>query len=935
MHFITFPVATTNIFPLSNSKQGGQLVTEYNLKSREMVATNPNIKYSVGPSFIHSLDDFKIKLLEDSDVPEYDPNKTYDKGDYCRYNNDTYVCVVAITVPEVFDSEHWVQTSISTSIIQVDPGRAVVNGHFVETLAPMIVDLSLANAELKQAKKPLLYGNLSIGLKAYFSTDVTMAGAMLIENTDNMYVGIQLVIENTSDFKTPDDCPTLAEQDQVTADIKLADFTYVNGVVSASSILPNKNATRYIPSARIHDFDDILDDKYVTSENLIDKLFYTYSGLSGWCDSTDSLMVWDSQPFPMVTTEPSTEAEFKTDDRGNVKLVIPHKQQDGIINDNGDRVYYKDKVLSFPTASYNQETSGVVTKEYTQNIKAIANVLNTYKQFTNGKQIMYLDTLSMDSEGNYSYEFPKDLSNYNVGDYILVREDYTMASSEDSGSAPSTMYFVLPGGVTSIRWGNRTKPTGIRLGNPEVLWEGDGAGTPTEDNPSAEELLEMFNYTTFRGTTSDYFEIVWHNELDTQQISYYYPVASTGPKTWSDAVLITGGIPLATETQVGGFYNASTDTAYSDAGYVYLDDTGHLRLMDYALLRSGTLAYQLGSDFRVPSNQTLEYIQAYLNESVNDRIAFISNAPLTSTPTMINVYITLPVEEGTINIFDIDSRFNTGVYIHFLVEDKTKDYSGISINITNCEKVRIDSSITTVPNGPIINIFRSCLYYDAEIINYVRTCDPNNLRSTVLFPNYVDFTGFDNLRLWYARFTESDPELVVNGMEISQPNVAMTTQEIAFWDEAISEDNHYNYALRSITLSNSGKLIACSMYVSNGSTYQHVTAVNATTHTIIADKFILPQGAALNYPMACIDSPIKITGTFSTAYRASSDVEWVVTDTIFSAKSGVYNVATGMGEGSIAFNSTTYLVPDLYVNTQTIDALGANDYHIFYGGTTV
>ena len=50
----------------------------------------------------------------------------------------------------------------------------------------------------------------------------------------------------------------------------------------------------------------------------------------------------------------------------------------------------------------------------------------------------------MDSEGNYSYEFPKDLSNYNVGDYILVREDYTMATSEDSGSAPSTMYFVLP-----------------------------------------------------------------------------------------------------------------------------------------------------------------------------------------------------------------------------------------------------------------------------------------------------------------------------------------------------------------------------------------------------------------------------------------------------------------------------------------------------------
>ena len=61
MHFITFPVASTNIFPLTNSKHGGQLATEYNLKSREMVATNPAIKYAQGQSFIHSLDDFKIK----------------------------------------------------------------------------------------------------------------------------------------------------------------------------------------------------------------------------------------------------------------------------------------------------------------------------------------------------------------------------------------------------------------------------------------------------------------------------------------------------------------------------------------------------------------------------------------------------------------------------------------------------------------------------------------------------------------------------------------------------------------------------------------------------------------------------------------------------------------------------------------------------------
>lgn len=935
MHFITFPVATTNIFPLSNSKYGGQLGTEYNLKAREMVATNPDVKYAIGPSFIHSMDDFKVKLLEDSDVPEYDPTKTYDKGDYCTYNNDTYVCIVQITTPEdPFDAEHWAKTSISTSILQIDPGRAVVNGHFVESLAPVIVDLNLANAELKQLSQEPLYGNLSIGLKTYFSTDATMAGAMLVENTDNMYVGVQVVITKTSDFITPNDSPE--DQSAVTADIKLADFTYLNGSVSTSSIAPNQNATRYLPSARIFDFDNILDDKYVSSENLVDRMFYTYSGKSGWCDSTGSLMIWDAhpeqnwEPIPENLNLTNTQAEFITDTSGNVHLVIPHKQQDAVITQDGQEMYYTPRVMDFPTANYATGASGIVNEAYTQKIKDIAAVINTYKQFTNGKQIMYLDYLSINSEGEYSYEFPKDLSNFNVGDYIVVRQDYTASVSEDEGDAPSTMYFVLPGGVLAITYNGTTKPSGVRLGNTQALWAGDGAPTPSASSPTAEELLEMFNYTSYQGSVGDYFELVYHNIDDTVQTSYYYQVSSTGLKTWSDAILLTGGIPLATEEQIGGFYNASTDSAYADAGYVYLDETGHLRLRDYALLRSGALAYQLGESFRVPSNQTLEYIQAYLDENVNSRVAFYTEAQLTSTPSMIDVYIPLPAgEDGTLNLYNLDSRFGTGVYIHFLVDDKTADYSDTRINIVNCEKIRIDNSITTLTNGPMINIFRSCLYYDAELINYVRNCDPDNQRGT-LFPNYNDFTGFEDLTLWYARFATSDPDLVVNGMEVSQPEVAMVTEDIAFWDETMSDDNHYSYALRSITLSNNGRIIGCSLYVSNNSTQ----TVNTTQHVIIGGDFYLPQGSALNYPMACIDEPLKVTGTFTTAYLDSTETQWITTETSFTAMTGTYSADSGVSLGSIAFNSSTSLIPTTHTNVTSISGWAPGEFHIFYGGTT-
>lgn len=987
MHFITFPVATTNIFPLSNSTKGGQLVTEYNLKSREMVATNPEVTYAIGPSFVHSLNDFKVKLLEDTEVADYDATKTYLKGDYCRYENDTYICM-ADTTTGPFDAEAWKRTEISTSIVQVDPGRAVVNGHFVETLAPMIIDLKLANAELQRNSKEPLYGNLSIGIKSYFSTETTMSGSMLVENKDNMYVGIQLVVTKAEDFKTPNDCPT--NYNDVVADLKLADFTYYNGAISPSSILQNADATRYIPSDRIYDFDKILSEKYVTSDNLVDRMFYTYSGKSGWCDSTGSLMIWDAHPYedsrigkidPDAAIPTVGEAKFLTDTHGNVQFVVPHKQQDKIILDSsGNREYYKDKYINFPTASYANGTSGVVTKEYTQAIKNIANVINTYKLFTGGKQIMYLDSLSYDSEGNKitvpKYEIPKNLYNYDVGDYMIVRADFTVDISEDEGAAPSTMYLVLPGPISSVFY-MAEQPSGIQIGAESVIWAGDD---PTEEVNALEHLADSYNTETFYGVgnyaayngavyvcitdtagawdascwqkildydassllnyasfvgsiNKDYFAIAYHDTTDSSVTYYYYVVSGMGPKTWSDAIMLTGGVPLATETQIGGFYNVADNV--EDAGYVYLDETGHLKLRDYALLRTGTLAYQLGTDYTVPANSTLDYVQAYLDENVNDRIAFKTNAELTSTPTMINVTIPLPAgEDGILNVYDLDSRFGTGVYLHFTANDPTGDYSNIIINISDCEKVRIDSSVTTMTKGPVINVLRSCLYYDAEVINYIRNCDPNNAHRSVMFPAYTDFTGFDNFTLWYSRFTTSDPDLTVNGMEVAQPNVAMATHDIAFWDDSISSDNHYTYALRSITLSNNGRMIGCSLYVASPSTQTNLDLTSS--HVIIGGDFILPQGSELNYPMACVNSPLQITGSFTTAYLNELTAKWIVTETSFTAKSGVYDLASGLENGSIAFNSKTDEVDATYTHgISNIEGWRPGTYHIFYGGTTV
>ena len=169
-------------------------------------------------------------------------------------------------------------------------------------------------------------------------------------------------------------------------------------------------------------------------------------------------------------------------------------------------------------------------------------------------------------------------------------------------------------------------------------------------------------------------------------------------------------------------------------------------------------------------------------------------------------------------------------------------------------------------------------------------------------------------------------------------NVEKTVDEISFWDNNISGDNHYNYALRSITLSNYGSVIGCSLYVSNGTTVTDApTDINTTKRIIIGGDFNLPQGPALNYPLASIDATLKVTGTFTTAYQPVNDTaHWIVSETSFTATTGIYNGSTGISGGMIAFNSATNLVEATYTHGLTsIMGWQPGSYHIFYGGTTL
>lgn len=883
--FITFPVASTNIFPLSNSKNGGQLATEFNLRSIDTVGTPSAIEYHVGPSYVHSMRDYEVSVLTDN-----------------------------------------VGSIVSSGALQISPGRGVINGHFVETFTPMVIDLLEENNRLSKKKgaKPLR-GKLAIGIRAIYSTEATMAGAMKVENEHNMYEGLQVVILPEEEFLLPIDVPEKERRNQIKAHIKLATFTFYDGAIQ--NVINNPDKCKYIDAERIHNMTAMLDGTYISKALLNPRKLYTFSGrgldpetgLDTWCDSLDSLMIWDERPGEATTQKPQyTQATFLASGDSTV-LVVPHKQVKGMVNAQGQEEYYPPRVMKIPTADYGTNTPGTVDRKYTQNIKNIAKRLSEFHQLVKGKQVHYIDIKTDE------VKLPPINPSWAVGDYVLVGQDFTADVTSDSVRPPATVYAVLPGVVTDIEYvgSNSTIEPPSSLTGAQLIEITGYQGNDTEPDNLGKVNGQLPQFFTdedeILGTkNADYFVLTYYKGDNYQTYTrYYYRVKDSKPRQWSSFILLTGEIPLAQEDVIGGFLNAPVDnSAISDAGYVYRDENGHLRLLDYGLLRSGTLAYQLGEDIELPSGLTLEELQNYLDEFVNERIAFPTDQHRLSskTPNLINIYLNISADEegGDLYIRNIDSRFGAAVYLH-IAGDSTDN---VTIHISDCERFRISSNLTY--GGPKIRLYRTNIYYDASVLNYIQTANLNQSDKAM-----------KDIKLWYERFEDSDANILVDGMTVSEIDAPIISTDIDFWNKASANDNHYFYALKSITFSGEGEIVGCQLLMANDSTNNVDPG-----HKLILSKFKLPQGYGLLYPDTCLTKSLKVTGSFVSAYLSSAPSDgWVVTNTNFTAVTGVYD-AFSQGEaigGTIAFHVDTNVVSaDLGV--ETVPGWQSDTYHIFSGG---
>ena len=265
-------------------------------------------------------------------------------------------------------------------------------------------------------------------------------------------------------------------------------------------------------------------------------------------------------------------------------------------------------------------------------------------------------------------------NNWEVGDYILVRQDNTLGETYEGIQSPATMYVVLPGIITGFTFhsqvdNSNTVPedlTGICIAYD--TWD-NTEGNLTINTTDSEVYSQYFDLSPqYRGKINeDYFMITVITGEDTFS-KYYFTVSNAGDRSYSDPIQLTSSIPLAQEQVIGGFYNVPETQL--DQGYVFRDETGHLILLDYALLRNGVLAYQLGEDFETTSGITASEIQVNLDEYVNSRVAFPNASQMENAdnPNVINITIDLSQESAEdnpqIDIYNIDSRFNTSIYIH-------------------------------------------------------------------------------------------------------------------------------------------------------------------------------------------------------------------------------------------------------------------------------
>ena len=617
-------------------------------------------------------------------------------------------------------------------------------------------------------------------------------------------------------------------------------------------------------------YSDLLKDLRKTLEDDIANIAEQYNVTANWAPG-DYVLVAQDQTVTSISTENSYPS--------TMYVVVPGMTPlDSKYVASYYDVYTTD--LSTPINSTSGSSDTSITDEYN-------NAINTYD--------VAVDTLKRQVPSRFVYG------------YELGTNDVTELSSEED--LPDVYNSTV---MLDELYNSSVMTTGVR-------------GVPGKDY-----FVLRYRYPVVGSTGIGYIdEMTGQSYPDIQYqvyrwVSVFFTLNLVSNKIELDTnnpVILSGSMPYAETERVGGFLNV--DPSVLGGGYVSRDETGHLRLNDFELLAAGTSAYQLGEDRTEGAGLDISELQEIFDQYINQRIAWpnatqlyrASQNNLRTDVITINLNIG-STSEGVLNIFDLDSRFNTAVHIKI----SGSSTENVVLNISNCQRLRLTLDQTSNPTILLSNV---CLYYDADVLDRV--------------------SSIEGLTLWYDKWEDTDPQLEVDGMTVIYQGRMEPKGTQEYWTQNSGNDSSYAYGLRQLTFASDGSIIGMGVAITDNTTSNVVPVGEA----IFASTFTLPQSIGLSYPVTKMSKQLKVTGDFLTAYlsyNGGSPGYFVkkTTFTILTQKYLRYSTVKEFIQGVISFYTQTSFIPDAagadtstliaYSSEKAIDGWGAGDYHIFYGG---
>jgi len=948
-----FPSMLTNMFPVANDTNGGQLVTEWNIKQLESVMGDTQIRWAHYPSYTATEQDFVISAVGATEPYSLFIGKTGGLSN-----------------------------------------RAIIDGHFLEVLGRIRINLLSSSGVGVTADTPLASGQYEIGLVAVYSGDSTLTsqppgrdsqlvgaidGTTKLFGQSGIFGGVAVVIGSVSGenrLLTPSDCPLTTQRDLVNCHLKLGRFTWQSEIMGGSAggrvVLGSvrnylTEKLRFLDPERL-----IVRDSGNTTSPLVggkqglnpDKLYaYATRDVPGQEYNDDA---WTDITFDLLDL-PRMRVEYdQTSDR--VMLVAPYKRamhQEGLFPEPNFKFVLPNANPAFAN------NAGMLGKYYKSKIDELSKLNDALQRGTHAsgtlkRVIPELTTYELDYNWNVaeSAQLPNP-RNFNAGDYVYILMDYLAndrwegnrpktqkIEATDVTSVPSTMRVVTltPTAETNIVFdptftpnpppitdalfiadftiyvetmsdasGQTVQETSKIFSMPEnmFVWgknEGEEiifvAGLTDIDDTSSEETgwgiirNRLFTAHALDGLPASLTQataivkIVINNNLPgTQQgvITQYRGVRATEVvKDWSNALWLTPTLPIATYQTRGAVFSVDLEnTDFQGKGYCYVDEFGYIRMVDFDYLESGGAWRFLQNDYETTAGQDIDGLRAELEVYVNRRASIGDFVVVVYLPDRQNPGSAASASE--VLHLTIGSVYRGSTTLIF-----KGSADAIPVQLTNCDRIRVIDQTS----GDIELALLNCeLYYDAAIIQKCLTVGGR--------------AGIFGMTLWYKEFIASrervkqypevfrqeerdqDGRLIVIGSEY----ITCEAHRVEFhgnslWlDLATFSDSQPEVNLQArisdVEFSPTGIITGLGLMIRNRTTTGDFLAGITPVEGQI---YMMPTAVSFNssgqFPEMALRQPIIMRGTLVTMYRESPGWHYLEIDVQIATESFETNTTT-------------------------------------------